>query len=98
MIWEASAARSFQQICFGHANDKYCPILLISTASFPEICIEHLNIFPVIQAKESLNKLNDTLRSAGQFLVQMSHFPPLQGSESPSGWPALVIFCSLKHK
>lgn len=57
MIWEASAARSFQQICFGHANDKYCPILLISAVSFPEICIEHLNIFPVIQAKESLNNL-----------------------------------------
>lgn len=64
MIREASVATFFQQICFGHANDKYCPILLISAASFPEICIEHLNIFPLMQAKEYLNHLNDRLRSA----------------------------------
>lgn len=44
MIREASAGRSFQQICFGHANDKYCRILLISAASFPEICIELIQI------------------------------------------------------
>lgn len=98
MIREASVTKSFQQVCFGHTNDKYCPMLLISVASFPEICIEHLNIFPVKQAKEYLNHLNDTLRSACWFLVQTSHFPPFQGPESPSGSPALVIFCSLKHK
>lgn len=98
MIQEASVARSFQQVCFGHANDKYCPIILISAPSFPEICIEHLNIFSEIQSKEYLNHLNDTLRSACQFLVQMCHLPSFQGSESPSASPALVIFCSLKHK
>lgn len=98
MIREASVARSFQLVCFGHANDKYCPMLLISAASFPEICTEHLNIFPVKQAKEYLNNLNYTLKSACRFVVQTFHFPPFQASESPSGSPTLVIFCSLKHK